>query len=119
MTRSWMVGLIVLGLLGTHSWKGSSAALAAESSTRIELVDFYADWCGPCRRLQPVLQRLEERFGDRLTITRVDVDAQPDIAEQFGVTALPTLALLSDGRVVRVAVGYRTEEQLVRFISGR
>ena len=70
------------------------------------VVDFYADWCPPCRMMTPALERLASEFEGRLTIGKIDVDVNQDIAIQYGVMAMPTLALFKGGKMVDRMVGY-------------
>ncbi len=70
------------------------------------LVDFYADWCPPCRMMTPALERLAAEFEGKLTIGKIDVDVNQDIAIQYGVMAMPTLALFKGGKMVDRMVGY-------------
>jgi thioredoxin 1 len=70
------------------------------------VVDFYADWCPPCRMMTPALERLAAEFEGKLTIGKIDVDVNQDIAIQYGVMAMPTLALFKDGKMVDRMVGY-------------
>ncbi|HVC75013.1 MAG TPA: thioredoxin [Candidatus Micrarchaeaceae archaeon] len=70
------------------------------------VVDFYADWCPPCRMMTPALERLAAEFEGKLTIGKIDVDVNQDIAIQYGVMAMPTLALFKGGKMVDRMVGY-------------
>jgi thioredoxin len=69
------------------------------------LVDFYADWCGPCRMLAPILEDLSVEFAGRLSVVKLDVDAHPEIAGTFGVQSLPTLLLFRNGAPIQRLVG--------------
>jgi len=68
------------------------------------LVDFFADWCGPCRMLAPVLEKLSEENSD-VSICKVNVDEQPELAQRFGVMSIPTMLFFKDGRLIDKAVG--------------
>jgi thioredoxin 1 len=70
------------------------------------IVDFYADWCPPCRMMTPALERLAVEFEGRLTIGKIDVDENQDIAIQYGVMAMPTLGMFKGGKLVDRMVGY-------------
>ena len=81
------------------------------------LVDFYADWCGPCRMLAPTLERLAAEFAGRAKIFKVDVDAEPVLANQFQVESIPTLAFIADGKLVRKTAGLVLEEGLRQALN--
>lgn len=76
------------------------------------LVDFYADWCAPCRVVAPLVDQLAEDYADRVGVFKVDVDASPDLASRFGVRSIPTLVLFKDGKPVETLVGVVTRGQL-------
>jgi thioredoxin 1 len=88
-----------------------------ETSTKPVFLDFWADWCGPCKMLAPTFDRLAEKFGDRVTFAKVNVDEQPAIANQFAVRSIPTLVLLQSGNVVERLVGLRSEQELAQVLS--
>ena len=71
------------------------------------LLDFYADWCGPCKMLSPILHELAEEKSGTLKVGKVNVDEQPELASQFGVMSIPTLLVFRDGKLVDQAVGAR------------
>lgn len=81
------------------------------------LVDFWAEWCGPCKMLTPVLESISDEFADRLKITKLNVDENPETAPKFGVRGIPTLILFKDGKVVATKVGAMTKSQLVAFLN--
>jgi len=70
------------------------------------IVDFYADWCGPCRMMAPALDRLAGEYAGRLTVGKLDVDVNQDIAIRYGVMAMPTLVMFRAGKMVDRMVGY-------------
>ena len=76
------------------------------------LVDFNAEWCGPCKAMQPTLQRISSEFGTRLSIYSVDIDNQPALAARHGVMSVPTFLLYHDGRQVDRMVGALSEKDL-------
>ncbi len=81
------------------------------------LVDFYATWCGPCRMLGPVLDRVAAQVAGRAKVVKVDVDEDPGLAGQFDVASIPTLVLFAKGKVAGKTVGLARAEQLVEMID--
>jgi thioredoxin 1 len=84
-----------------QSWQGD--VLDAQGAV---LVDFWAEWCGPCRMMEPLLAQLVEKLGDRLTIAKLNVQEYPDLAASCGVMNLPTLVLYKQGQAVEQLNGY-------------
>ena len=79
------------------------------------VVDFYADWCGPCQMLAPVLEQLEKETS--IKIVKINVDETPDIARAFRIMSIPTLMLFKDGKLVKKELGYMPIERLREFIK--
>ena len=86
-------------------------------SEGLVLVDFFADWCGPCKMLAPVLEKLAEEFGDDLKVYKVNVDNDMEIARQFNVVSIPSLFLLKDGIVVNSTMGFQKLDALREFVK--
>lgn len=80
------------------------------------LVDFYADWCGPCKMIAPILEELDNE-DEALNVVKVNVDEQGILAQRFGVMSIPTLVLFKDGVKVDQLVGFLPKPQLVQFYS--
>lgn len=76
------------------------------------LVDFYAQWCGPCRMMQPVLEDIAARMENEIKVAKVDTDRSPTLGNRYQVEALPTLILFSKGQIVDRYVGYMTADEL-------
>mgnify|MGYP002674497279 CR=1 FL=1 len=81
------------------------------------LVDFYADWCGPCQMLAPILDELAEDMGDQAVIVKVNVDENQRLAEQYQVMSIPKLLFFRDGKEIDAAVGFQTKEQLAQKLQ--
>ena len=81
------------------------------------LVDFWAEWCGPCRAIAPVLEELQTEYGDRLTIAKVDVDQNPQTAQRFGIRSIPTLLLFVNGAPAETVIGAQPKTALEAVIN--
>ena len=81
------------------------------------VVDFFADWCGPCRALSPIVEQLAKDFSGKVTIGKVDVDAAAEIPGRYGIAAVPTLILFKDGRVVEKITGLLPKADLRKKIE--
>jgi thioredoxin len=78
----------------------------------VVMVDFWAEWCPPCRALSPVIDKLAQQFEGRAKIVKVDIDANPELSDQYGVMQIPNLVFLKDGQVVDQISGYLSEGQV-------
>lgn len=81
------------------------------------LVDFWADWCGPCHMLKPVLEQLADEMGERIRIVKVDVDRNPMAAQAFQVQSIPTLILFHKGEIAWRGAGYMPAPQLKAILN--
>lgn len=77
------------------------------------LVDFWAEWCMPCKMLSPIVEEVADEFVDRLKVVKVNVDENPDLAMRYGIQAIPTLLIFKDGKAVSEVVGYISKRALV------
>ena len=91
--------------------------LVISSKEKMVLIDFFADWCGPCKMLAPVLEQLASEYQDKLEIYKVNVDEESDLAMKFGVQSIPTLILFQDGTLVKQSVGFMSKDQLVSLLG--
>ncbi|MDA0833373.1 MAG: thioredoxin [Planctomycetota bacterium] len=81
------------------------------------LIDFYADWCGPCRMLSPTLQKIANDYGGKAKIVKVDVDQEPALAGKFNVSSIPTLVFMQNGEIVGKTSGLVSEAVLTRALD--
>jgi thioredoxin 1 len=81
------------------------------------LVDFWAEWCGPCRQIAPVLDEIAKEKGSALTIAKVDIDKNPGTPQKYGVRGIPTLILFKNGQAVSTKVGSLPKSKLVEWIN--
>ena len=82
------------------------------------LLDFYADWCGPCMMLAPVLHEIAEENADTLKVGKINVDEQMELAMRFQVSSIPMLVVFKDGKVVAKSVGYRPKAEIAAMVEG-
>jgi thioredoxin 1 len=81
------------------------------------LVDYWAEWCGPCKMVAPVLDAIAEEHGDKLDIVKLNVDENPVITQKYGILNIPTLGVFKDGEVVKELVGARSKSALLRELA--
>lgn len=81
------------------------------------LVDYWAEWCGPCRMIAPVLDEIAKEYAGRLTVAKLNIDENPQTPQHYGVRGIPTLMLFKDGEVEATKVGALTKSQLADFID--
>lgn len=82
----------------------------------IALVDFYADWCGPCKMIAPIVEEIAAERTD-IKIGKINVDESPELAVKFGVMSIPTLIVFKDGEKFNVAIGYRNKQEILALLA--
>jgi thioredoxin 1 len=87
-----------------------------ESTTPV-LVDFWAQWCGPCKAIAPILEDLAQKYNGKVKVVKLDVDSNPGTPPKFGVRGIPTLILFKDGQVKATQVGLISKNELTTFIE--
>lgn len=97
--------------------KATDETFEQDISSGVVIVDFYADWCGPCRMLSPVIESVAEEMGDKASFKKLDIDSNQKVAGKYQVTSVPTLILYKDGKEVNRIVGLRDANAIKQFIS--
>ena len=87
------------------------------NSKGLVLVDFWAEWCGPCRQQGPILEAIDEEMGNDVKIYKMNVDDSPETASQFGIRSIPTMFLFKDGKQVDTKVGLNTQSTISSWIE--
>jgi thioredoxin 1 len=86
-------------------------------SDKLVLVDFWAEWCGPCRKVGPILDEIAEELGDKITIAKLNVDDNPNTARDYNVMSIPMLTIFKDGQAVQTAIGLRPKSEILKLIN--
>ncbi len=81
------------------------------------LVDFYADWCTPCKMMSPIIEEVSNEFKDKIIVLKINIDECPDIAQKYSVMSIPTIILFKNGEATKTSVGVTSKEKLVEMIQ--
>ena len=101
--------------------KNATAASFKEdviNSDKIVLVDFWAEWCGPCRMVSPILDEIGAEHADKLEIVKVNVDEEPHLAAEYQITGIPAMKVFQNGKIVREMVGAKPKAALLSDLEG-
>lgn len=99
--------------------KISEKEFAEVQEKNVALIDFSAGWCGPCKMLAPILEEVSEKMSESVTFYNVDVDENPDLAQQFNVTSIPALVILKKGEKAEMQIGFQPKDRIEAFIKGQ
>lgn len=86
-------------------------------SDKTVLLDFWADWCGPCKMLSPVVDEIAEEKGEALVVGKINVDDEPELSRQFNVMSIPTLVVIKEGQIVNTLIGVRPKEEILKVLE--
>lgn len=86
-------------------------------SDKLTMIDFWAEWCGPCRAIGPVVDELAQEYAGKVNIGKVDVDKNPEVSAEYGITSIPAILFVKDGKVVDKLVGAQPKANFVKKIE--
>ncbi len=81
------------------------------------VIDFFANWCGPCRMMGPILENVQNELGDKVQIYKVDVDESENLARRFGIMSIPTILIYKDGEIVKKQIGLWMQDSMVEELN--
>ncbi|MEU5988293.1 thioredoxin [Spirillospora sp. NPDC047418] len=92
-------------------------AIEVLKSDKPVLVDFWAEWCGPCRMVSPILEEISKEHSDKIDIVKMNIDENPQVPQQYGIMQIPTMNIYKDGEVVKQIMGAKPKAALLRDLA--
>ena len=86
-------------------------------SNKPVLIDFYADWCGPCRMMSPIIDEIADEMGEGIKVGKINVDDNQDLAMKYNVMSIPTIVIIKDGKEIKRFVGVQDKENLIKDLK--
>lgn len=83
------------------------------NSEKKVLVDFYADWCGPCKMMSPIVDEIAKEYSDKVKVCKINVDEAPDIATRYDIMSIPTLIIFQNGKLIETVIGLTSKSELI------
>lgn len=102
---------------GVHHFTDASFQNEVIDNPGVTLVDFWAEWCQPCRQLAPTIDAIATEFGDKIRVGKVDTDKNPGVATDYAIMSIPTVMVFKNGKVVDKVVGLANKERLANVVN--
>ena len=87
------------------------------NSDKVCLVDFYADWCGPCKMMSPIIEEIADELGDKVKVGKVNSDENMELAEKYQIMSIPTIMIIKNGQIVKTFVGVTNKEEIINNLT--